>query len=94
MTSLQVGEHFEEHYENKIKSVFFSHPFLALVTLLNRRALGGKALNPFTPMLTIKLDCAQLNHQDGPKTARPHAARVTQTGSQSREQLGMFSVEH
>lgn len=35
-------------------------------------------------MLAIKLCSAQLNHQDGAMTAGPHAARVTQTGSQKR----------
>lgn len=33
-------------------------------------------------MLAIKLCSAQLSHQDGAMTAGPHAARVTQTGSQ------------
>lgn len=54
--------------------------------------LQGGSISFFPPTLTIKLCHAQLNHQDGATTARPHAARVTQTGSRSREQLGMFSL--
>lgn len=38
----------------------------------------------FSLMLAIKLCSAQLNHQDGAMTAGPHAARVTQTGTQKR----------
>lgn len=33
-------------------------------------------------MLAMKFCCAQLRHQNGTMTARPHAARVTCTGSQ------------
>lgn len=87
-----MEENFEERYENNIESKFFSVALFLLSSLLLMGTLQGGSISFFPPTLTIKLCHAQLNHQDGATTARPHAARVTQTGSRSREQLGMFSL--
>lgn len=65
----------------KINSVYFLFYFffaLFYYFILLIAALWGT----FSLMLAIKLCSAQLNHQDGAMTAGPHAARVTQTGSQ------------
>lgn len=73
----------------KIRSGLFSI-FLSLLPLIISAFNSCSALKgAFSLMVAMKLCSAQLRHQKGAMTARPHAARGNRTGSQ-KESLECF----
>lgn len=76
------GKNCEQSYENTFRSIFNfplrapSHYFQPLI------AAGQLREQFFLLMLAVKSCPAQLRHQKVAMTARPHADRVTDTGSQ------------